>query len=491
MPKRLLRGVIDFGDGRLSIDNQNVNYQRLVRSGFEWHNPDERKLFTFIKEYVQENHEPPSAAILRDFFERMNELTVTEKLEDVRAVEVYVRTHYDTLLKSLLEEQNQNKVRKLLQEVEEIATKGRIINKVPVKGVKEALLYFNQKIYEAIPTSSNAVTEGDVLHDTAETWDEYQQAKVNKTNIYGRFTGLEAVDKVCHGIKRGELWVHAAAPGQLKTTFAVNWAYNLVTRYRANVLYVSLEMKYEHLRRLTSVLHTANGIFRAQGFKPLDYRKVRDGDLATAEEEAFYKAALEDFSTNPEYHRFRIWAPDHDVTIGDIRVYAELLQKSMDIGLIVIDHGGLVKAQKAHKDYTVELNSVLRDSKKLALHFNGGQGVPVLMLFQINRQGQDMVEKKVGTPDEGRYAFSALAYANEAERSADYVTTTYHNDALKKQGVTIMANLKNRDNDLFPLTRVRVDFECRRMRNWEPTDQVDIGHEDIAPETFQMLADMV
>src|SRR4051812_28452876 len=114
MAKRLLRGVIDFGDGRLSVDNQNVNYQRLVRSGFEWHNPDERKLFEFIKEYVQENHEPPSAAILRDFFERANELTVTEKLLDVKAVEVYVRTHYDTLLKSLLEEQNQNKVRKLL-----------------------------------------------------------------------------------------------------------------------------------------------------------------------------------------------------------------------------------------------------------------------------------------------------------------------------------------------------------------------------------------
>jgi len=491
MPKRLLRGVIDFGDGRLTVDNQNVNYQRLVRSGFEWHNPDERKLFQFIKEYVQENHEPPSAAIIRDFFERANELTVTEKLEDVKAVEVYVRTHYATLLGSLLEEQNQNKFRKLVQETEEIATKGRIINKVPVKGVKEALLYFNQKVYETIPSNSNAIIEGDVLQDTEAVWEQYQQAKINKTNIYGRFTGLEAVDKVCHGIKKGELWVHAAAPGQLKTTFAINWAYNLVTRYRANVLYVSLEMKYEHLRLLTSVLHTANNVFRSKGYKPLDYRKVRDGDLATAEEEAFYKAALEDFSTNPEYHSFRIWAPDHDVTIGDIRVYAELLQKSMDIGLIVIDHGGLVKAQKAHKDYTVELNSVLRDSKKLALHFNGGAGVPVLMLFQINRQGMEAVEKKKGTPDEGKYTFSSLAYANEAERSADYVTTTYHNDDLKRQGVSILANLKNRDNDLFPLTRVRVDFECRRMRTWEPTDQTDIGHEDIAPETFQMLSEMV
>jgi replicative DNA helicase len=490
MAKRLLRGVIDFGDGRLTVDNQNVNYQRLSRSGFEWHNPDERKIFTFIKEYVQENHEPPSAAIIRDFFDRMNELTVTEKLLDIKAVEVYVRTHYETLLKSLLEEQNQNKFRKLVQETEEIATKGRIINKEMVKGVKSALLYFNQKVYEAIPADSNARTEGDVLQDASQAWDEYQEAKINKNNVYGRFTGLEAVDKVCHGIKRGELWVHAAAPGQLKTTFALNWAYNLVTRYRANVLYVSLEMKYEHLRRLVCVLHTANNAFRSQGYKPLDYRKVRDGELLE-EDEAFYKKSLDDFENNSEYHRFRIWAPDHDVTIGDIRVYAELVQKSMDIGLIVIDHGGLVKASRAHKDFTIELNSVLRESKKLALQFNGGAGIPVLMLFQINRQGQEIVEKKKGTPDEGLYNFAALAYANEAERSADYVTTTYLNPDRKKEGVTIMANLKNRDNELFPLTRVRVDFECRRMRNWEPSDQSDIGHEEISQEAFDLVSQLV
>ena len=38
-----------------------------------------------------------------------------------------------------------------------------------------------------------------------------------------------------------------------------------------------------------------------------------------------------------------------------------------------------------------------------------------------------------------------------------------------------MGNLKNRDNDLFELTNVRVDFSCRRMWNWEPSDQIDIG----------------
>lgn len=423
MPKRLLRGVIDFGDNKISVEELNVNYKRLAASNYEWANIDERKLWTFIKGYFQNNHEAPSAALIHDWFERNNELTVTDKLTDLRSVEAYVRTHYATLLEQLAEDQNKQRVRKLLQEVEEIVTKGKIVNKETIKGVKAGLLYFNQKIYEAIPQESNAMTEGDVTQDANSQWMEFQEAKINKGKVYGRFTGIEKIDTVCHGVKPGEMWVHAAAPGQLKTTFALNWGYNLITRYRANVLYVSLEMKYQHLRKMVGVMHSTNGRFRAQGYKSLDYRKVRDGELQTAEEEAFYKTVLEDLEKNPEYHRFKVWAPDHDVTIGDIRVYAELMQKSMDVGLIVIDHGGLVKSSRPHKDYTIELNSVLREAKKLALHFNGGAGVPVLMLFQINRQGLDTVEKKKGTADEGRYGFSALSYANECMVAGTLVKT--------------------------------------------------------------------
>lgn len=485
MPKRLLRGVIDFGDGKLDEELLNLNYRYLFRSNFEWDNPDEKKIAVFVKEYVEANHETPNEGLIRDFFTRLGDLTVTEKLSDVKAVEIYTRSRFKALLESLLEQQNQAKVRKLLTDVDEIVTKGRIMGvgkeKELVKGVKAGLQYFNQKIYDLIPADTNAQTEGDVTLDAGKAWEEYQNAKLNKDNAYGKFTGIEVIDKVCKGIKRGEMWIHAAAPGELKTTFALNWAYNLVTRYRANVLYVSLEMKYDHLRRLTCALHTANGKFAAEGHRPLDYKKIRDGELAP-EEESFYQIALKDFESNQKYCRLKVWAPDHDVSIGDIRVYAELLHKSMEIGMIVIDHGGLVKPSKPHRDYTIELNSVLRESKKLALHFNGGEGIPVLMLFQINRQGKDAVDKQTGTDAEGLYRMSHLAYANEAERSADYITTTYLNQGLRDRGATTMSNLKNRDNELFTKSNVRVDFSCRRMFHWEEQDQVDMGCSELSVE---------
>ncbi len=243
------------------------------------------------------------------------------------------------------------------------------------------------------------------------------------------------------------------------TMFACNWAYNLVTRYRRNVLYFSLEMPYDQLRRNFYVMHSAHARWAAQGYAPLDYRKVRDGELTPAEKE-FYRMVVQDFSTNPEYTELEIIAPDRDYTIKDIKLEAEMLHKQTEVGLIVIDHGQLVEPDKRSKDYVVELNAIVRGAKKLALHFNHGEKVPVLMLFQINRQGKEDADK-----NEGRYKASAIAYANEVEKSADVITTTYLNDDHRRNGTTLFCNLKTRDNAKFEPFVAKVDFVPRRIRN--------------------------
>jgi replicative DNA helicase len=250
----------------------------------------------------------------------------------------------------------------------------------------------------------------------------------------------------------------------MKTTMATNWCYNLVTRYRSNVFYASLEMKYEHIRRLIYVIHTANARFRLMGYPPLDYRKVRDGEL-TAEEEAIYQAVIKDFATNPDYCDFDTWAPDSDITIENMRIEAEMLHQRKEIGMLVVDHGGLAEARKSkkNKDYGVELNSVIRDAKKMALQFNHGEGIPVLLLFQINREGKEYADK-----NNGEYKMRALAQANEAERSADVITTTYLNAECREHNVTKICCLKNRDNPLFDPFEAAVDFTTRRIFNANP-----------------------
>lgn len=465
--KRLLRSIIDV-DGKLNQENLVQNFQRLFGSHLEWNRPDDQKVYEYVLSYFQQRYEVPGIQTLRDYFGQVGgtgDIEVLERLKDIEAASSYIRTNFAHLLQSIMEEQNKIKAVALLKETQEIITKGLDFKegreKTRKQGVREGVVHFTQKAFDLIQVEYSSRTRGDIRQDGRQMVDEYETAKVNKDKVWGRFTGLNEIDKVCHGAKPGELWVHAGFPGELKTGFACNWGYNLVTRYRSNVLYFSLEMPYEQLRRNIYVMHSAHAKWAAQGHRALDYRKVRDGELTPAEE-VFYKKVVEDFSTNPDYCEFEIMSPDRDMTIKDIKLEAEMLHKQMEVGLIVIDHGQLVESGKKSKDYVVELNAIVREAKKLALHFNHGEKVPVLMLFQINRQGKEEADK-----NEGRYKASAIAYANEVEKSADIITTSYLNDDHRRNGTTLFCNLKNRDNPKFEPFTAKVDFEPRRIRNMD------------------------
>jgi replicative DNA helicase len=471
--KRLLRSAIDFA-GTIAQENLVRNFQYLVQSQIGWQRPDDQRIYDYNLKYFQQRLEMPSVETLRDYFSKIGDngdLEVMERLKDIEAAPFYIRTNYAHLLHTLMEEQNTVKAVALLTETRDIITKGIDIvepgsrEKIRKKGVREGLVHFTSKAHDLIIPEYNARTAGDLRLDGQAIWNDYVEAKNNKDKAWGKFTGINDIDKCCHGVKRGELWVHAAFAGGLKTTFALNWCYNLVTRYRSNVLYFSLEMTFEQVRRQLMAIHSANGRFKAAGYKPLEYNKIRDGEL-TPEEEVFYQKVIEDWSTNPEYCSFELRCPDKDMTIDDIRLEAELAHKQMEIGLLVIDHGQLLEPRKKRRNenYVVELNSIVKDTKKLALHFNHGEKVPILLLWQINRQGyEDAVKNK------GKYKPSALSYANEVEKSADYITTSFTDEDHKGHSTAYMTNLKNRENAHFPDFLVAVNYPSRRMETLDAT----------------------
>lgn len=461
--KRLLRSILDI-QSAVPQEKLLQNYTKLRDARVDWELPEDEAIYDYIAKYFQQRLEMPSLTTVRDYFESTDNTEVLERLKDVSAAQAYERTNFTHLLASILEKQNQIKAKALLKETEDIITKGITYKdrdeKGTKKGVRDGLVHFATKAHDLIVPVGNVRQRGDVRLDGQEVWNDYLTAKMNKDKVWGRFTGLNEIDKVCHGLKRGELHVHAAYTGELKSTFATNWAYNLVTRYRTNVFYASFEMPRDQIRRMVYVLHSSNARWATLGYpRPLDYRKVRDGELSP-EEEKFYQLVIEDFTQNQEYCEFHIWTPDHDINIDEIKQETELIHRQSELGFVVIDHGGLMEARqkKRNKDYVVELNSVLRDSKKYALQFNFGEGIPVLLLFQINRQGKIEAEK-----NDGVYKLNALAYSNEAERSGDVVTTTYLDDRLRGAGETKFCNLKNRDNPLFSPFNAHVDFTCRRI----------------------------
>ena len=474
--KRLLRSVIDVR-GSITQENLVHNFTKLMNTKVDWGRDEDTRIYGFVYQYFSAQLEMPSIQTVKDYFEGTDDLEVTERLKDIEVAEFYIRTNYSYLLTQILEEQNKIKAVALLRESQDIITKGIEIEGERKSGIRDGLTHFMARANDLIAPSFNTRFRGDVRNDAEEVGKEYLEAKNNKDKVYGRFTGIEDIDRACTGAKKGELWVHGAFPSELKTTFAINWCYNLVTRYNTNVLYISFEMPYVQVRRNIYTVHAASDKWTTLGIQPpgyvgLDYRKIRDGELSPEEEKFFLERVIPDFSTNKTYQSFEVYNPEKEKTMLDIRMEAELLHKRLELGFVVIDHGQWVEPRrgKRSKDYTIEVNSVVRDAKQFALQFNNNEGIPVLLLWQINREGKEAANK-----NEGEYKLNAFTYANEVEKSADVITTTYLNDEHRNNNTTRFSNPKNRDNPKFEPFDAHANLRNRRILGIDRTRQTGAG----------------
>lgn len=496
--KRLLRSVLDFGDGRISEENRTTNFSRLqaaVDGGLVWRHPEDEKVFGYLRAFYNANLALPSAAVVQDYFHRLGvppgtalgpvddgfgDIEVLDRIGVIQAAEVHTRTNYAHILEEIFEEQRRIDMLALLKEGQEIASRGLKIREgrkeVRLHGNRDAAEYLSARLWDHVHNDIPIKTAGDIGVEGRDAYRDYLDREAEPSSAWGVATGIGVLDSTFHGLRPGRLWVHAGFAGHLKSTFGMTWAYNARTIYRRNVLYVSLEMPYEQVRDLLVVQHTAALKYASRGLHPLDYQKVQQGAL-TAEEKAFFEEACEDWDQNEEHCQFHIWCPDRDVTVDDIRVHAETLERKMDVGLIVIDHAGLVSAKRRSSSFGVEQNSIFRDSKKLALQYRHreakeGIGVPVLLLAQINREGLKAAEKEGGI-----LSPRSIAWAHEAERSSDVLTATYLDDAHRANETTLMTCLKSRDTAHFAPTTLRVRFGCRRIEN-PALDEDDFGTDD-------------
>lgn len=623
MSKGLLRSVIDFGD--LSREDLVLNFQKLLPAKIEWNQPADKTIFEFTRSFFEQRYELPSAQTIEDYFTVRKDQEGLERLKDLEKQAPYVRTNYAHLVANAVTEQNSIRAVSALKQAQEIITKGLIIEDTKLFGLRDGIKHFSSLAHTFVTNEYSAKTTGNLRQDGNEVWTDYLISKANRAIAWGKFCGLNAIDSVVRGIKKGELWIHAASTGEGKclagdarvfdhktqeyltieylfqagirpevyalenegfetdpnlvrtlsdmvvqnglkpvyvltlesgrsiaatlnhgfftqvgwsalenlvpgvliavqgaettiqwdrvrditfrgvemtydlavprhhsfvangivthnTTFALNWCYNLVTRYKSNVLYVSLEMPYKQLRDKIYAIHSTHPKFAHYG-KGLDYEKIKYGLLDPTEEKWFQEVANDfggsvievksaddldglKYGSPSEYGSFHVVSPEDDVNMDDIRSIAELKHQEEELHMVVIDHGLLVEARKKkrNKDTTSEMNSVLRDAKqRLALQFNHGEGMAVLVLFQINREGKAYADK-----NEGRYRLSALAQANETERSADIVTTSYLNDEHRAAGTMFFDCLKRRDGAHFQPFTAAIYWASGRLGNLDP-----------------------
>ncbi len=299
-----------------------------------------------------------------------------------------------------------------------------------------------------------------------------------------------------HNFVANGLFVH-------NSLFQFNWVYNQAIFFGHSSVIFSLEMPYHQVRRILISMHSMHERFRDVRMKlglqkdrnvdtGLPYKKLRSAILSPEEEIFMRQYVLPDLDGKPTvpphpadpvggYGKIHIEVADPqkaDFTLADARHRAELIYQQSPFQSIFIDHLGLMAPRQWVSSATDRMNEIFRDAKRMAMAFNRGQGMAVIALYQINREGFKAAEKAGGN-----YNLTHLSQASEAEKSSDVVTATWLGDEMRKENKIRFQCLKARDDGFFDPFTARIEWPYRRL-------MTDTGYE-MVPDDQELVAQQI
>jgi len=246
--------------------------------------------------------------------------------------------------------------------------------------------------------ASEAVSIGDVLHDTFDRIDKLRERG-------GRLTGLGTdyydLDDLMGGLQSGELIIIAARPSMGKTSFALNLTERVASQ-KAAVAFFSLEMSKQQV--IQNML-----CCRAQ----VDGQALRKGRITDQQ----YKR-LQDEATR--LYETKIFVDDTPgISITQLRAKCRRLKQKHDIQMVVLDYLQLMSAGGRVESRQQEISEISRGLKAIARELS----MPVVALSQLNRD----VENR----DDHRPRMSDLRESGAIEQDADVIVLLHRDEYYK------------------------------------------------------------
>ncbi|HOJ49444.1 MAG TPA: replicative DNA helicase [Spirochaetota bacterium] len=220
-------------------------------------------------------------------------------------------------------------------------------------------------------------------------------ARIRNKGVYtGIPTGFKDLDDITYGFHPSDLIIIAARPSMGKTSFALNIAANMATKYKKSVLIFSLEMSSEQLvqRILSSEAR-------------VDSVKIRSGILQKSDWQNILRAV-------DNLNNSKIWIEATPaLSYTEMRAIARRLKSKEQLDVIIVDYLQLIgnpHGQKFENRQTA-VSEISRNLKIIARELN----VPVIALSQLSREVEKRSDKEP--------VLSDLRESGAIEQDADIV----------------------------------------------------------------------
>lgn len=289
-----------------------------------------------------------------------------------------------------------------------------------------------------------------IKQSVSEVLTHFESLVHGEMEVHGTATGYSDLDRMCKGLKPGEMFVVAARPSMGKTSFMMNVAEHICVDLNVPTMVFSCEMTaFQIVQRLLFARARFPMAQLGKGFKPKkeDLMRIK----RAAEEIASSKLFVDDTA---------------GILIDTLRAKARRRKREDNIGFIAIDYLQLLKSgsKQAQNSREREIGEISAGIKALAKEL----GLPILVLAQLNRGPEGRTGKSLGVP-----RMSDLRESGTIEQDADmigllYRTAYYAETEEEKEAEAGRAELllsKNRNGETghVPLTFIAelMRFETR------------------------------
>lgn len=458
--KTLLRSTFIAAPGDLP-DQLLTNFHILNDCSFSFTVDQDVAIWNVIRDFTLSHGHAPRIETLEQHFNHTKEFACADRLNEIKILEALIRGDFLRRLETLDEDKRSKETRDLLQEANEILQTGKEIQygreKIILRGPLDAIRHVLDKSHDLVAPLRGAKLSGDAATAGAFLLERYELVKNDPRKGIGQHSGYQYDD--LGGAKRQELWIHAGFTGAGKSTFALNWAYNQAVYYNYSSLFFSLEMHFTQCIMMLYSMHSMHEKFRdirmqlglqtnPNNTTGLPYECLEDGKLHEFHPNAeifFRDFVVPDWESmlGQGYGTVHIEVSDpdkFDFSPADVKAKAELIYSKTPFDMIFVDHLGLMDPTDSRlrdKGTTERLNSVIKDIKHLARSFRRGEGIAVVGLFQISREGYKQAVKVKERTGIALYDLTALSYANECLVGNTLIPT--------QKGLVPLAHVKVKD----------------------------------------------
>lgn len=239
---------------------------------------------------------------------------------------------------------------------------------------------------------------GSVLHETLEELEERPGS-----TLIGVPTGFVDLDRITHGLNRGNLVIIAGRPGMGKTSFALNVCQHIALRESRPVGVFSLEMSAQELglRILCSEAAVPFSRLRSGHLSQKQWGRIIQCTRQVGDAPLFI-----DDSPNP--------------TLLEVASKARRLKAEKGLGLVVLDYLQLMQAGGRYENRNLEIAAISRGMKQLAKELD----IPVIALSQLSRNPERRGSDR-------RPQLSDLRESGSIEQDADMVAFIFREEVYK------------------------------------------------------------